>query len=131
MIVAFVTNYTVHSGIINVTDSARVGVDDTRHYLKSTSKHIRHILVDNYQELSLNLRKTLDDTAGTVVKHLEVASKAVKLKQLNTFVEKLPQVQSDLERMKILTSNMRDNASRLNEGLLKILDFEAEIFKNI
>lgn len=116
MIVAFVTNYTLQNGIENVTMSARVGVDDTRVYLKSTSSHIRHILVENYGELNQNLRKTLDDTAGTVVKQLEDTSKAVKLKQLNTFVEKLPQIQNDLERMKILTSVMRTNASQLNDG---------------
>lgn len=120
VIVAFVTNYTLQTGIENVTVSARVGVEDTRIYLKSTSNHIRHLLVENYNELTQHLRKTLDDTADTVIKQLEDTSKAVKLKQLNTFLEKLPQIKGDLEKMKYLTSNMRANASQLEDGLRKI-----------
>lgn len=99
-----------------MTVSARVGVEDTRIYLKSTSNHIRHLLVENYNELTQHLRKTLDDTADTVIKQLEDTSKAVKLKQLNTFVEKLPQITDDLKKMKDLTGNMRANASQLEDG---------------
>jgi prominin 1 len=121
----------LQSGVENVTTSARHGVDDTRHYLKSTSNHIKHLLVENYNELNLNLKKSLDDTAVTVVKQLEDTSKAVKLKQLNTFVEKLPIISRDLERMKSLTNEMRTNASELNDGELIYLFQKLRKFLNI
>lgn len=112
----FVTNSTLQHGVDNITLSARDGVDDTRKYLKSTSFHMRHLLVDNYAELQKNLNKTLDETAVTVVNQLEITSKSVSLKTLNTFVETLPKIKSDMQKMTVLKDALQLHASQLNDG---------------
>lgn len=84
--------------------------------MKSTSYHIRHLLVDNYAELKLNLYQTLDKTSETVVTQLDKASNAVSLQQLQNVVESLPEIKNNLMEMKRLTSDMQQKASQLNDG---------------
>lgn len=119
VIVAYVTNITLQHGVENATVSARYAVDDTRSYLKSTSYHIRHLLVDNYAELKLNLYQKLDKTSETVVTQLDKASNAVSLQQLQNIVESLPEIKNNLIEMKRLTSDMQQKASLLNDGKLE------------
>ncbi|CAO1328869.1 unnamed protein product, partial [Diamesa tonsa] len=117
VIVAYVTNITLQHGVENSTVSARYAVDDTRSYLKSTTYHVRHLLVDNYAELKLNLYQTLDKTSETVVTQLDKASNAVSLQHLQNIVESLPEIKNNLIEMKRLTSDMQQKASQLNDGL--------------
>jgi prominin 1 len=56
------------------------------------------------------------DTATIVVDKLEETSKAVSLKKLTTFAQTLPTIKSDLMRMKIITNDLRVNASQLSDG---------------
>lgn len=116
MIVAYVTNVTLQHGVENATLSARYAVEDTRTYLKSTSYHIRHLLVNNYGELKEHLFNTLDRTSDTVLTQLDKASNAVSLEHLNNIVEALPEVQQDLVEMDRLTRDMQQKASQLNDG---------------
>lgn len=117
---AYVTNVTLQHGVENATLSARYAVEDTRTYLKSTSYHIRHLLVNNYGELKEHLFHTLDKTSDTVVMQLDKASNAVSLDQLHTIVEALPEVQQDLLEMDKITRDMQQKASQLNDGELRV-----------
>ncbi|XP_049293875.1 prominin-like protein isoform X4 [Anopheles funestus] len=117
VVVAFVTNSYMQHGVENITISARHGVHDTRLYLKSTSSHIDHVLNKNYQELNNDLKQMLNDASGTIIKRLEEQSKAEKLTTLYQFVEDLPGISKNLEKMKQLTSELRITASQLNDGL--------------
>lgn len=56
------------------------------------------------------------DTAEVVITQLKEKSKAVSLTQLATFVETLPQIEKDLNRMKEITGGLRVNASQLSDG---------------
>lgn len=116
VIVAYVTNITLQHGVENATISARYAVEDTRTYLKSTSYHIRHLLVNNYGELKEHLFHTLDKTSDTVVTQLDAASNAVSLDQLHNIVEALPEIQQDLIDMDKITRDMQQKASQLNDG---------------
>ncbi|XP_052893943.1 prominin-like protein isoform X2 [Anopheles moucheti] len=117
VVVAFVTNSYMQHGVENITTSARHGVHDTRLYLRSTSSHIDHVLNKNYQELNNDLKQMLNDASGTIIKRLEEQSKAEKLTTLYQFVEDLPGISKNLEKMKQLTSELRITASQLNDGL--------------
>jgi Prominin len=116
VIVAFATNVTLQHGVENATHTSRYAVEDTRTYLKSTSYHIRHLLVNNYGELKEHLFHTLDKTSDTVVTQLDKASNAVSLDQLHNIVEALPEVQQDLIDMDKVTRDMQQKASQLNDG---------------
>jgi prominin 1 len=116
--VAYVTNVTLQHGVENATTSARFAVEDTRNYLKSTSYHIRHLLVNNYGELKENLFHTLDKTSETVVNQLDKASNAVSLQQLHKIVESLPEVQENMVEMDRIVKNLQKYASQLNDGNL-------------
>lgn len=120
MIVAYVTNLTLQHGVENATISARYAVEDTRAYLKSTSYHVRHLLVNNYGELKEHLFHTLDKTSDTVVSQLDKASNAVSLDHLHNIVEALPEVQQDLIDMDKITRDMQQKASQLNDGKLNL-----------
>uniref|UniRef100_A0A6B2E6D3 Putative conserved secreted protein n=1 Tax=Phlebotomus kandelakii TaxID=1109342 RepID=A0A6B2E6D3_9DIPT len=117
VVVAFVTNSYMQQGVENATVSAREGVGDTRLFLKTTSEEINHLLVRNYNELSHHLHQMLNETATVTMTRLDEASNATSLKQLNDFVQTLPQVERNLERLKGLTNDLRTNASQLNDGL--------------
>lgn len=52
-----------------------------------------------------------------VITQLKEKSKAVSLTQLATFVDTLPQIENDLQRMKEITSGLRVNASQLSDGM--------------
>ena len=54
-----------------------------------------------------------------VITQLKEKSKAVSLTQLATFVETLPQIEKDLNRMKEITGGLRVNASQLSDGKQK------------
>lgn len=129
MIVAYVTNVTLQHGVENATLSARYAVEDTRAYLKSTSYHVRHLLVNNYGELKEHLFHVLDKTSDTVVTQLDKASNAVSLDQLHNIVEALPEVQQDLIDMDKITRDMQQKASQLNDGEFVELTFNVAQYK--
>lgn len=116
VIVAFVTNITLQHGVENSTLSARHAVEDSQTYLKSTSYHIRHLLVNNYGELKEHLFYTLDKTAETVIKQLDHASNSISLEQLNNIVKALPEVQENMVEMNKITKDMQAKANQLNDG---------------
>ncbi|XP_059619973.1 prominin-like protein isoform X4 [Phlebotomus argentipes] len=120
VVVAFVTNCYMQQGIENATVSAKEGVGDTRLFLKTTSGEINHLLVRNYNELSHHLHQMLNETATMTMTRLDEASNATSLTQLNNFVQTLPQVKRNLERLKELTNDLRANASQLNDGLRSV-----------
>lgn len=60
------------------------------------------------------------DTADVVTNKLKEESKAVYLTQLATFVELLPHIKRDLNRMKDITNGLRANASQLSDGLRSV-----------
>jgi hypothetical protein len=114
--VAFVTNITLQHGVENSTLSARYAVEDTQTYLKSTSYHIRHLLVNNYGELKEHLFYSLDKTADTVVRQLDKASNAISLEQLNNIVKALPEVKENMQDMNKIAKDMQQKANQLNDG---------------
>lgn len=77
-----------------------------------------HSLLSYKQICSLFLLHA--DTAEVVITQLKEKSKAVSLTQLATFVETLPQIEQDLNRMKVITGNLRVNASQLSDGIKMI-----------
>uniref|UniRef100_A0A336M8P2 CSON006738 protein n=1 Tax=Culicoides sonorensis TaxID=179676 RepID=A0A336M8P2_CULSO len=117
VVVAFVTNSYMQHGVENATTVARYGINDTTLYLRTTSIHIRHILVDNYNELKTDLERILNDTGNVVIDKLEKESKAIELVRLNDLVKSLSSIQNDLEIMKEETKNLRIRASQLSDGL--------------
>lgn len=116
VVIAFATNSYLQHGVENITTSARYGVDDTREFLKSTSRHISQLLETNYQELNSQLKKTLGEASDIIIQRLEEESQAEKLNTLNDFVEQLPAIKNNLDRMTLLTRELRVNASQLNDG---------------
>lgn len=117
VVVAYATNSYMQHGVENITVSARHGVDDTREFLTSTSRQISQLLDTNYQELNTQLKKTLNEASDIIIQRLEEESKAEKLTTLNDFVEQLPAIKKNLDRMTLLTRELRVNASQLNDGL--------------
>lgn len=117
MVIAYATNSYMQQGVENITTSARYGVDDTREFLQSTSRQISQLLDVNYQELNTELKKTLNDASDIIIQRLEEESKAEKLNTLNDFVEQLPAIKNNLDRMTLLTRELRVNASQLNDGM--------------
>lgn len=116
MVIAYATNSYMQQGVENITTSARYGVDDTREFLQTTSRQISQLLDTNYQELSSQLKKTLNEASDVIIQRLEEESKAEKLNTLNEFVEQLPAIKLNLDRMTLLTRELRVNASQLNDG---------------
>ncbi|XP_065075957.1 prominin-like protein isoform X2 [Ochlerotatus camptorhynchus] len=117
VVIAYATNSYIQQGVENITTSARYGVDDTREFLQSTSRQISQLLDVNYQELNTELKKTLNEASDIIIQRLEEESKAEKLNTLNAFVEQLPAIKNNLDRMTLLTRELRVNASQLNDGL--------------
>lgn len=117
VVIAYATNSYMQQGVENITTSARYGVDDTREFLQSTSRQISQLLDVNYQELNTELKKTLNEASDIIIQRLEEESKAEKLNTLNDFVEQLPAIKHNLDRMTLLTRELRVNASQLNDGL--------------
>ncbi|XP_062552385.1 prominin-like protein isoform X5 [Armigeres subalbatus] len=117
VVIAYATNSYMQQGVENITTSARYGVDDSREFLQSTSRQISQLLDTNYQELSTQLKQTLNEASDIIIQRLEEQSKAEKLNALNEFVEQLPAIEKNLERMTQLTRDLRVNASQLNDGL--------------
>lgn len=117
VVIAYATNSYMQQGVENITTSARYGVDDTREFLQSTSRQISQLLDVNYQELNTGLKKTLNEASDSIIQQLEEESKAEKLNTLNEFVEQLPAIKHNLDRMTMLTRELRVNASQLNDGL--------------
>lgn len=117
VVAAFVTNTYMQEGIENATTTARHGTNDTMLYLQTTSHEIDNILLDNYQELSTNLKSILDDASTNLLESFSNESKAISLENLNKFVNTLPQIENDLDLMKNLTNELRVKASQLNDGL--------------
>ncbi|XP_058457209.1 prominin-like protein isoform X3 [Malaya genurostris] len=117
VVVAYATNSYLQHGVENITTSARHGVDDTREFLQTTSRQISQLLDTNYQELSVQLKRTLNEASDIIIHRLEEESKAEKLTTLNEFIEQLPTIKQDLDRMTLLTKELRVNASQLNDGL--------------
>lgn len=116
VVLAFMTNNYMQQGIRNVTTTARESVSDAQLFLNATSNELKFMLVQNYQELQATLNDRLDEEAERTVAKLEQESNAVSLEQLNDFVQALPQVRNDLERTKLLSAELRTNASELNAG---------------
>lgn len=117
VVAAFVTNTYLQNGVENITTSARHGTDDSITYLKTTSSEIEHLLVANYDELAENLNTILTTTSDYVIDKFNDASQSISFDRLNKFVQTLPNVQNNLERMKRETNVLRANASQLNDGL--------------
>lgn len=115
------TNITLQHGVENSTLSARYAVEDSQTYLKSTSYHIRHLLVNNYGELKEHLFYTLDKTAETVVRQLDKASNAISLEQLNNIVKALPEVKENMQDMNKIAKDMQQKANQLNDGELPLI----------
>lgn len=57
--VAFMTNSYLQHGVENATTVARYGINDTTNYLQTASHQLRHLLVDNYDELKTDLEDIL------------------------------------------------------------------------
>lgn len=57
------------------------------------------------------------ETGKIVVDKFDEASKGISLKKLHEFVSVLPDIENDLTRLKLLTNQLRVNASQLNDGL--------------
>lgn len=117
VVAAFVTNTYLQNGVENMTTSARHGSEDSVKYLNATSFEIKHLLVDNYVELADNLNHILTTTADYVIERFNNESQTISFVQLNAFVKTLPQIQSDLVKMKEQTNVLRVKASQLNDGL--------------
>ena len=60
VIVAFATNTYVNSGLTGATNAARVATVDSQTYISNTGEQLDHILVNNYRELSIQLKKILE-----------------------------------------------------------------------
>lgn len=57
------------------------------------------------------------ETSEIVIEKLDNTSKSLSLNQLKTFVDILPSISLDLDRMTHLTAELRLHASQLNDGL--------------
>ncbi|KAG4077541.1 hypothetical protein HA402_002968 [Bradysia odoriphaga] len=117
VVVAFVTNSYLQQGVENATTTARHGVDDTQKFLRATSQEVNHLLVTNYEQLSSHLKEMLSETTDVVIDELEIRSKAHSLTQVANFANSIPQIKIDLNRMRVITNNLRLNASQLSDGL--------------
>lgn len=67
VVIAFVTNSYLQYGVENATTVARYGINDTTFYLRTTSKQIKHLLVDNYGELKTDLEDILNRESQIVL----------------------------------------------------------------
>lgn len=117
---------------------------------------VHHMLVTNYDELSVHLGNMLTgmcdfswyhikeecflmiffflfcaDTTDFVINQLEVTSQAVSLTQVANFAESLDETKIDLERMKTITNGLRVNASQLSDGTLIFKNFSNKILFSI
>lgn len=117
VVVTFATNSYMQEGIDDISTSIRHSRSDTKTFLQTTSEEIYHLLVNNFIELSQQLRQILSDTGGIVFEDLKEKSKAVSFRHLNEFVDHLPKIEKDLKRMKHITNELRVNASQLSDGL--------------
>lgn len=114
VVLSFMTNNYMQQGIRNLTTTAREGVFDAQLFLNETSQELNFMLDTNYGELQATLEVTLDEKAKNTITDLENETKTESVSQLNAFVQELPRVRSDLERVKTLSASLRTNASELN-----------------
>lgn len=54
------TNSYLQHGVENATTVARYGINDTTNYLHTASQQLKHLLVDNYDELKTDLEDILN-----------------------------------------------------------------------
>ncbi|XP_055382529.1 prominin-like protein isoform X2 [Condylostylus longicornis] len=117
VVVTFATNTYIQEGIDTSTTTVRKGTQDLQKYLKATTQEVDYLLVHNYDQLSNQLQNVLKNTSDVVINELEETSRAVSLTHLTAFVKTFPEIQSNLERMKTITNELRVNASQLSDGL--------------
>ncbi|XP_075164037.1 prominin-like isoform X3 [Haematobia irritans] len=117
VIVAFATNSYMQYGIDEGTDAVRAGSNDTQKFLAVTSEQLEHVLVTNYKQLSDQLELVLRTTSDYIITNLEQQSKAVSVSRLMEFLKKLPSLKEKLQQMKTITNDLRVYASQLSDGL--------------
>lgn len=67
-------------------------------------------------ELIFNIFFFKSDTSKVVIDEFEETSNAISLIQLANFVDSLPLIRNNLNRMKEITNGLRVNASQLSDG---------------
>ncbi|XP_044733523.1 prominin-like protein [Chrysoperla carnea] len=125
---AFVTNTYMQNGTDELPNSVRTSIKDTRGYISFTQLQLETLLDTNFQELEQNLIDILDTSGAIVSEKLKEYSNAVALSQLAGIVHDLPDVSRDLRKMKTETTDLRTNASRLNDGLRHV---KAELLREL
>ncbi|XP_059216960.1 prominin-like protein isoform X4 [Stomoxys calcitrans] len=117
VIVAFATNSYMQYGIDDGTEAVRAGSNDTQKFLTVTSEQLEYVLVNNYKQLSDQLQIILQTTSDFIISNLEQKSKAVSVSRLMEFLKKLPSLKEKLQQMKSITNDLRVYASQLSDGL--------------
>ncbi|XP_037826230.1 prominin-like protein isoform X7 [Lucilia sericata] len=117
VIVAFATNSYMQYGIDDSTAVVRAGSNDTQTFLEVTSEQLEYVLVNNYKQLSDQLELILRETSDFIITQLEQKSMAVSVGYLTDFLKKLPDLQRKLQKMKLITNDLRVYASQLSDGL--------------
>ncbi|XP_046807595.1 prominin-like protein isoform X5 [Lucilia cuprina] len=117
VIVAFATNSYMQYGIDDSTAVVRAGSNDTQTFLDVTSEQLEYVLVNNYKQLSDQLELILRETSDFIITQLEQKSMAVSVGYLTDFLKKLPDLQRKLQKMKLITNDLRVYASQLSDGL--------------
>lgn len=129
-------------GIDDSTSVVRAGSNDTQTFLHVTSEQLEYVLVNNYKQLSDQLELILrgivylfsftwlfylcklktkyifkiSETSDFIITQLEQKSMAVSVGYLTDFLKKLPELREKLQKMKVITNDLRVYASQLSDG---------------
>lgn len=117
VVCAFVSNQNMQDGTNELPNNLKTTVGDVDVYIQATANEI-HVLLDvNYKEFEHLLFDTLDNCSAIVSDQLEKYSNATALTEVVTIVDGLADIKSNLTFMKVVTAEMRTNASELNDVL--------------
>ncbi|KAK2716757.1 prominin-like protein isoform X16 [Artemia franciscana] len=119
-VVAFVSNFNLHTGVTTLPDKVQDSRDDVAMFLSNTKEEVNTLMVQNYNELEQALEESLDDCGNLVRNELARISKAVAVDQLNGIVDTVNGITVDLVGISKETQELSKNAEVLKEDLRTI-----------
>ncbi|XP_017784995.1 PREDICTED: prominin-like protein isoform X2 [Nicrophorus vespilloides] len=120
VVCAFVTNQHMQDGTESLTKNLRISVDDTNSYIHSTKDQINVLLDANFAQFSDALFDTLNNASSILFEKLTEVSKAASIKDAGKMIDTLKTVKANLKKIKVLTNELRVDASQLNDAMRKL-----------
>ncbi|KAH8395571.1 hypothetical protein KR222_000036, partial [Zaprionus bogoriensis] len=117
VIIAFVTNRHLDDGFESTSRTLRRGSEDTCTYLKDVSDHIRHMFVNNYEELETHLIDQVRNAHNHIFLDLMDVSEANALEELERILNNMEKARATFAKMENLHMTLLMETEQLKDML--------------